>query len=147
MNELKKIHQMWAVDAVIQNDLDAATKATATNHAKYLQLRAEAKLMLQRQEHASKKLMRDKFLYYTGKLSRDQIDALGWNYDPFDGLKIMKSDMDKYYDADTDIQKALESVAYWKTIVETLNEIIEVLKWRHQSVSNIIKWKIFEAGG
>ncbi len=61
-------------------------------------------------------------------------------------MKILKGDMDKYYDADPDIQKSEEKIEYWKTVVLALKEILESVKWRAQSIKNIIEWKKFEAG-
>jgi hypothetical protein len=80
-------------------------------------------------------------------MSQEEIDSKGWNYDPFNGLKIMKGDMEYYYDSDTEIQKSEEKITYYKTIVETLQEIVESIRWRHQTIGNIIKWKQFESGG
>jgi hypothetical protein len=31
-------------------------------------------------------------------------------------------------------------------MIDTLKEIVDNLKWRHQTVGNIIRWKQFEAG-
>ena len=94
-----------------------------------------------------KTLLKEKWLYYNGKMSQEEIESKGWEFDPFDGLKVMKGDMDHYYDADEDIQKSEERIAYYKTLVETLQEIVETIRWRHQTIGNIIKWKQFEAGG
>ena len=94
-----------------------------------------------------KTLLKDKWLYYNNKMSKEEIDEHGWDYDPFKGLKIMKSDMHHWYDTDKDIQKSEEKVTYYKTLVETLQEMVETLRWRHQTIGNIIKWKNFEAGG
>ena len=54
--------------------------------------------------------------------------------------------MNYYYDADPEIQKSEEKIQYYKTIVDTLTEIIDNLKWRHQTISNIIRWKQFQSG-
>jgi len=80
------------------------------------------------------------------KSCKETIETKGWEPDPFDGLKILKGEMDYYYDSDPEIQKSEEKVQYWKTVLETLSEIIDNLKWRHQTISNIIKWKQFESG-
>ena len=67
--------------------------------------------------------------------------------DPYKGgTKPLKGDMDYYYDADPEIQKSEEKIQYYKTIVDTLTEIIDNLKWRHQTISNIIRWKQFQSG-
>ena len=106
-----------------------------------------AKLSLRRAEAAQKILLKNKWLWYNGKMSQERMDELGWSYDPLDGLKIMKGEMDYYYDSDPDIQKSEEKIAYWKTVIDTLTDIVDSLKWRHQTVGNIIRWKTFEAGG
>ena len=58
----------------------------------------------------------------------------------------MKGDMDHYYNSDPEIQKSEEKVEYWKTVISTLQEIVDNVKWRHQTIGNIIRWKQFEAG-
>ena len=80
-------------------------------------------------------------------MSGDDIVANGWEYDPFHGLKVLKGEMDYYYNADTDIQKSIEKLEYWKTVISTLSEIVSNINWRHQTIGNMIKWKTFEAGG
>ena len=54
--------------------------------------------------------------------------------------------MDHYYDSDPEIQASEEQVEYWKTVIDTLKEIIDNLKWRHSTIGNIIRWKQFESG-
>lgn len=103
--------------------------------------------MLKKAERDQKILLKDKWLYYNGKMDEDAIRSRGWAFDPFDGMKVMKGEMDYYYDSDPEIQKSEEKIEYWKTVVSTLSDIMENLKWRHQNVSNIIRWKQFESGG
>ena len=79
-------------------------------------------------------------------MSQEEVIEKGWDPDPFNGLKIMKGDMDHYYDSDPEIQKSEELIEYWKTVVSTLTEIVDTIKWRHQTIGNIIKWKQFESG-
>jgi len=54
--------------------------------------------------------------------------------------------MDYYYDSDPEIQKSEEKIQYYKTVIDTLTDIINNINWRHQTISNIIKWKQFESG-
>ena len=113
---------------------------------KYLSLLSTTKLQLKKSEHQQKILLRDKWLWYNGKMSKEKMDALGWTYDPTDGLKILKGEMEYYYNSDLDIQKSEEKLQYYKTLIEVLTEIIDNLKWRHQTIRNIISWKQFESG-
>ena len=147
MIDLKQVHEMWQTDCTINNNqLDETSRQTPTLHAKYIQIWSTAKLELRRAEFDQKKLLKDKFLYYNGKMDQETIKEKGWVPDPFDGLKILKGEMDYYYDSDPEIQKSEEKIQYLKTVTETLTEIIDNLKWRHQTISNIIRWKQFEAG-
>jgi predicted metal-dependent HD superfamily phosphohydrolase len=79
-------------------------------------------------------------------MDKETVEELGWDPDPFNGLKILKGDMDRYYDSDPEIQKSEEKIQYYKTLVETLTEIVSNINWRHQTIGNIIKWKQFESG-
>ena len=148
MIDLNQVHEMWQKDSVIDNhSLDDTSRNTPKLHSKYLQMWSEAKLSLKRAEFEQKKLLKDKWLYYNGKMDRETLEEKGWEPDPFDGLKILKGEMDYYYDADPEIQKSEEKIEYYKNTVSVLTEIVDTLKWRHQTISNMIKWKVFESGG
>ena len=71
----------------------------------------------------------------------------GWDPDPFNGLKILKGEMDYYYDADPEIQKSVEKVSMLKVQIDALTEILNVLKWRHSTIKNMIDYRKFESGG
>lgn len=148
MKYLQPIITMWEKDCIINNtSLDEASRQTPTLHAKYLPMHGEAKIMLRRAQMAQKTLLKDKWLYYNGKMSQEEIEAKGWEFDPFKGLKVLKGEMDYYYDADTDIQESEDEIQQLKVLVETLQEIVDNIKWRHQTIGNMIKWRMFEAGG
>lgn len=147
MIDLKSIHEMWAKDCEINNNkLDESSRQSPLLHAKYLELLTTYKLQLKRAEFEQKKLLKDKWLYYNGKMDQDRVEELGWTPDPFDGLKILKGEMDYYYDSDPEIQDSEGKIQYYKTVIDTLEEIINNLRWRHQTIGNIIKWKQFESG-
>ena len=129
---LETILEMWSKDCKIEGSLDESSRHTPMLHAKYLQMLTTAKLQVKRSTMQQKSLLKDKWLYYNGKMSQDEIEAKGWEFDPFKGLKVLKGEMDYYYDADIDIQKSEEKLHYWKTIVDTLTEIVDNIKWRHQ---------------
>ena len=145
---LEDILNDWKKDCVIdESHLDKSSINIAKLHAKYLQLLSISKLQLKKTELKQKILLKDKWLYYNDKMTQEQIEEKGWEYDPFNGMKVMKGDMNHYYDSDIDIQKSEERVTYYKTLVETLQEIVTNINWKHQTIGNIIKWKQFEAGG
>lgn len=147
MIDLKSILEMWQKDSVIDSThLDEASRQSPILHAKYLELLSTTKLQLKRAEFSQKTLLKQKWLYYNGKMDQETVEALGWEADPFDGLKILKGELDYYYDSDPEIQKSEEKIQYYKTVIDTLVEIVDNIKWRHQTIGNMIKWRQFESG-
>jgi hypothetical protein len=145
---IEEVLKMWKEDSIIDDlKLDNTTIKMARIHSKYLELITIAKIRRKKKDLNYKTLLKDKWLYYNGKLSKEQIDIFQWEYDPFGGLnKPLKGDMNYYYNADTDIQKAQAALEYDKVLIETLEEIMSTIRWRHQNIGNIIKWRSFEAG-
>lgn len=143
---LEDILQQWEEDCQIGHRLDEASVDTPKLHAKYLNYLTQTKLLLKRAEDKQAILLKDKFLWYNGKMGQQDIERLGWDPDPFDGLKMMKQDMNYYYESDKDIQESEAKITYYKTMLETLKEIVDTIKWRHQTIRNIIEVRKFEAG-
>ena len=147
MIDLTELLEEWKNDCQISEmHLDESSRQVPILHSKYLEKLMSVKLLLKRAEFTQKTLLKQKWLYYNGKMDQDDIEKLGWNPDPFDGLKILKGEMNYYYDADPEIQKSEEKIQYYKTVLEALQEIIDNLKWRHQTIGNMIKWRQFESG-
>ena len=143
---LEDILKEWETDCQIGHRLDEASQNTPQLHAKYLHYLTQSKLLLKRAEVTQNILLKDKFLWYSGKMSREDIDRRGWDHDPFDGLKMMKSDLNYYYESDKELQTSESKIVYYRTMIETLKEIVDGLKWRHQTIKNIIEVRKFEAG-
>jgi len=145
---LDGILEEWATDSQLpRTNLDEASRETPKLHAKYLSLLSQAKLRLKKAEMDQKSLLRLKWEWYNGKMPEEKIKELGWDFDPLNGLKIMKGEMDYYYDSDKEIQESELKIQYLNTCIDTLKEIVNNLNWRHQTIGNIIRWKVFEAGG
>ena len=81
-------------------ELDLESLKTPQLHNEFLKHLTKFKLMLSRAETEYNVLKKDKWEYYTGKA-----DASVYALKPFD-LKILRTDIDKYLDADIDLQKA-----------------------------------------
>ena len=138
MLQLNDILEQWKSDSLIEMPLDESSQKTPKLHSKYLELLSLAKFQLKKAEMEQKTLLKEKWLYYNGKLSEEEIIEKGWSPDPFNGLKILKGEMDYYYDADPEIQKSEEKIEYYKNTVSVLTEIVDTIKWRHQTIGNMI---------
>ena len=143
---LDEILEEWSRDCEISNQLEQCSKDTPVLHSKYLGLLMRAKLQLKQAETKQQDLLKDKFLWYNGKLSQEDTERYGWAPDPFDGLKVMKGDLNYWYESDKHIQQSEAKIVYFKTVIEALKDIVDALKWRHQTVRNIIEIRRFEAG-
>ena len=147
MIDLESILAEWKEDSEIsKHQLDETSRVTPALHSKYLEYLSLTKLRLKKAEFKQKELLKDKWLYYNGKMDEETIQSKGWSPDPFNGLKILKGEMEHYYDSDPEIQESEMKIQYLKTIIDTLEQIINNLNWRHQTISNMIRWRQFEAG-
>lgn len=147
MITLDDLITMWKKDSEIDEmNLDESSQKVAKIHGKYLELISITKLQLKKKELEQKILLKDKWLYFNGKMDQAEIATRGWPYDPFNGLKIMKSDLEYYFNADPELQKSEERIIYIKTLVETLEEIMGTLRWRHTHIKNMIDWRKFTSG-
>jgi hypothetical protein len=145
---LDEILNEWEEDSAIDDkNLDGTTVKCAMLHAKYLKLFSVAKLRLKKKDADLSEMRKDKWLYFSGKMTKEEMDARGWKYDPFDGMiKPLKSDIDMYCENDPEIRKLKAQIDYTKTIIEALDEILSTIRWRHQAIRNIIDFKKFVAG-
>tara|TARA_R110000744_G_scaffold14685_7_gene41690 strand:- start:827 stop:1270 length:444 start_codon:yes stop_codon:yes gene_type:complete len=137
----------WKIDSEINEmALDEASRDSAKLHSKYLEMFMSSKLHAKRKEQQLQTLLKQKWLYYNGKMTQSEIESEGWEFDPFNGMKVLKGDLNYYYDADKDIQKIIMQIEYRKALRDTLKEIMENIKWRHQNIGNMIKWRQFVSG-
>lgn len=145
--KLTEIEKEWEKDCKIGTDLSQASLNTPNLHAKYLDLYTKARVLHKQAEQAQYNLLKDKWLYYEGKMSKEELDERGWDPDPFNGLKVLRGQMDYYYNSDPEIQASEKKIHFYKGRMEILKEILDNLKWRHQTIKNAIEWRRFEAGG
>jgi len=145
---LDQVLAMWAEDSVIdENNLDLTTIKLATLHSKYLELMSVSKLTLRRRVTELAELKKLKWLYFEGRMTKEEMDEKGWDYDPFDGgSKPVKGNLELYYRADPELVAMESRLEYQETIVNALIDIMEAVKWRHQAIRNCIDWKRFTAG-
>ena len=121
-------------------ELDLESLKTPQLHNEFLKHLTKFKLMLSRAETEYNVLKKDKWEYYTGKA-----DAAVYALKPFD-LKILRTDIDKYLDADIDLQKAKQKVDYLETTVDFLDRTIRQIANRGFTIKNAVDWRKFTSG-
>ena len=108
---LDEIKAMWSNDCEIDDiELDKSSLDVPRLHAKYSDLLTDNILRLKNAQMQYNLLRKDKWLWFNGKMDENRIKELGWSDDPFDGLKIMKNDMDIFFNSDVDLTKLKASI-------------------------------------
>jgi hypothetical protein len=144
---LDELKAQWALDCEIDDiELDNASLEVPKLHAKYQDQLTNKLLTLKNWEFKYDELLKDKWLWYNGKMDSDRIKELGWTDDPFDGLKIMKSDMQFFYNSDSDLREIKAKIEYLKITINFLKDCMQNITWRHQTFKNTIDWRKFMAG-
>ena len=121
-------------------EFDMESIWTPQLHNKYLKYYTKYSLQLKKLQDDSKILYRDKWEYYTGKSPAEVYAAK-----PFD-LKVLKTDVGIYIDADEDMQELGKKVEYVKTVVNYLERILREINNRNWNIKNTIAWKQFLHG-
>ena len=141
---LKEIRTMASIDLKMdETELEVESMKTPQIHNKYLIIFTDEKLIFGKMKSDMYRLKKDKWLYYTGKMSQEELDEYGW--DTFD-LNILKSDIDKFLDADEDIIKLSNKILLQKEKVEYLENIIKIINNRQWSIRAAIDWLKFTSG-
>ena len=144
LDELKK---QWKEDCEIDDiELDNASLEVPKLHAKYSELLTDSIVALKGTQLEYKLLLKDKWMWFNGKMDEDRINELGWSHDPFDGLKIMKNDINIFMDADEDVMKIRTKIDYLQEKIDFVKRCMENITWRHQTIKNTIEWRKFMSG-
>jgi hypothetical protein len=112
-------------------------------HGKYLNIYHDETLVLRKLDADYNLLLKKKWEYYSGKLSQQELDQLGW--EPF-GHRILRQDMDTYMDADEGLIKIRSKMDLQKAKVEYLDSIIKGINNRQWVIRNAIEWRKFMSG-
>jgi hypothetical protein len=126
-----------------QAALDLESLKIPQLHSKYLNFLMDERLVQRKAEADYSILLREKWEYYTGKMSQEELDSRGWQ--PF-ALKILRQDIDLYLNSDTDLIKLQQKTQYQKEKVALLEEVVKELNTRHWKIRNAIEWRKFTNG-
>jgi hypothetical protein len=139
--DLEQIQELAEKDLKINDtELDLESLKTPQLHNKYMKHLTKFKLLLTRAEDDLRTIRLFKWEYYTGKS-----DPQVYQQKPFN-LKILKQDVDKYIEADEEIQKATQKVKYLETVVDFLDRTIRQISNRTFTIKNAIDWRKFTSG-
>lgn len=120
--------------------LDDESARTPQIHNKYNKELSEAKKMLIKYEGELNTLIKEKWVYYSGKADKKvYIDK------PLD-LKILKTDVRMFVDGDSDIVHMRQYIAFVKNKIEYIEKVISECNRRSFHISNIVNFQKFKHG-
>lgn len=126
-----------------QTALDAESSRTPQLHNKYLVMFMDEKLKLKRMNSELSVLRKNKWLYYTGRMSQEELTQFGW--EPFE-LNILKTEADDMIESDADYIKASEKVNFQEEKVNYLESVIKIVQNRQWQIRAMIDWLKFTQG-
>ena len=142
---IEEINEAWAQDSPIdRNNLTVETLRSPNLHQKYLGFLMQAKSKLIKLENDLAELRILKFRYYRGELTKEELDAHGWNQ--YQGLKPLKSDMNEFLESDADILKIKLRAKYIENMIYQLESIMKQISGRDWAIRNHIEHMKFVAG-
>lgn len=112
-------------------------------HGKFLNIFHDESLVLRKLEADWRTLRKQKWEYYNGKMSQEDLKELGW--EPF-GHRILRQDIDIYMDSDPDMSKLNAKIELQKAKVDYLDATIKSINNRQWMIRNAIEWKKFMSG-
>tara|TARA_R100000458_G_C8270057_1_gene244807 strand:+ start:852 stop:1286 length:435 start_codon:yes stop_codon:yes gene_type:complete len=141
---LNDLYEMVQSDLNIdKTELDTESLKTPQLHNKYLIMHSQEKLKLEQLLSERKIKRKDKWLYYTGKMSEEQLRFHGW--EPFD-LTILKTDVDRFIDADNDIIKLGAKIILQEEVVNYLENVVKIISNRQWNIRAALDWIKFTQG-
>ena len=134
---IKEIKEMIDKDASFlkeESNIDIASLSVPELCGKYHQLVYDETMILKYLKTEYKTIKRDRWMYYTGK-----------SKEPFE-LVVLKTDIDKFLDADEQLNASLLKVQAQEEKVNLLIEQVKSIMNLSYNVTNVIKWKKFLSG-
>lgn len=142
--KLESIFELWDVDSKInREDLSDESLRISTLHSKYHKIYTQERLTLRKYEHELKQLKLDKYEFYTQGPTKETMEK-GWQLPPVG--KVIRSDVDKYMDADRDIIELSLKVGVQHEKIELLESILKTIHNRGFQIKNAIDWIKFTSG-
>lgn len=143
MDNLEQVLKYWEKDAEIdQTEPGKELIRIPILHNKYLSILTKHKIASKKAHFDYLRMRKVKWEYYTGKMSKEELDVYGWTQFQF----TLKSDITTYLEADADLIKLIEKKIYHEETVSVIESIMSELKSRTFQLRDFISWEKFIGG-
>ena len=142
---IEQLQEEWDKDCEIDdNYLGENSTTTPKLHAKYLKILVQVKLKHTKLSSDYNLTRKNKFRYYRGELSRDELQDLQW--DQWQGVKPIKNEMDEFLKGDVELNNMEIKIKYLETMIFFLESVLQQIKARDWQIKTAVEWKKFLAG-
>ena len=132
---LDTLNDMWEKDSPLDDEkLDHDSLSIPKLHAKYLRLYNNFVTLKDQAELEVKRTYRDRWEYYTGKSEK-----------PFP-MKLIKTDVAIYLEADQEYQKSVLKAKYLNQMVDAIKTILSAINNRSFHIKNAVEFAKFLKG-
>ena len=143
MENLEQILKYWETDSIMdQTEPSKELLRIPLLHSKYLNILTKHKIASKKAHFDYLRMRKIKWEYFTGKMSKEELDEYGW--EPFQFA--LKSDINTYLEADSDLIKLLEKKVYHEEAISVIESIMSELKQRTWQLRDFISWEKFVNG-
>jgi len=143
MENLEQILKYWDTDSNMdQTEPSKELLKIPVLHSKYLNILTKHKIASKKAHFDYLRMRKIKWEYFTGKMSKEELDEYGW--EPFQFA--LKSDINTYLEADSDLIKLLEKKVYHEEAISVIESIMSELKNRNWEIKSFIDWERFISG-
>lgn len=142
--KIDEIQQMFEADSKIDKAcLDVEALRGPELLSKYLKIFYDERSRYRQLVQERATLKRQKYEWFNGKMSREELEALGWEVF---NLRILKTDMDIYMEADPDLLKIDNRLFLQEEKLKVLEAIMKSVNARQWDIKNAISWAMFING-
>jgi hypothetical protein len=143
MENLEQILNLWTKDAEIdQTEPGKELLNIPKLHNKYLTILTQHRMAGKKAHFDYLRMRKIKWEYYTGKMSKEELDEQGWQ--PFQFT--LKSDINLYLESDNDLIRLLEKKMYHDETIIVIEAIMKELNSRTYQLKDFISWEKFIGG-
>jgi len=144
MEKLDKILELWSVDSEMDKTQPGNELINISRlHHKYLTILVKHKVASKTAHFKYISMRKTRGEWYMGKLSQDDLELNCWEPSP---LKILKTELNTYLDADEILITMLQRKSYHDECVSIVDSIMAQIKNRNWELRSFIDWTKFQSG-
>lgn len=141
---ISELFDAWEQDSVFERDLITEESIKVPQlHSKWMKMLSTERMRLKSVQFQYKEMYRIKHEYYRGDLDIEDIQTYGW--EPMH-LKILRSDLQMYLDADPQLGEMQQKVDIAQEKIKFIEGVIQQINTRGFQIKNVIDWEKFKSG-